>query len=83
MTAHEVMEWQAYEQVFGSLLIGERIDAGFAQVSLLLAQAFSDKGKRYKMRDFMPPWFRDLTADAELAKGMAMMKGLGVDDADH
>lgn len=75
------MEWQAYEQTFGSLLVHERIDAGFAQVSLILAKAFSDKGARYRLRDFMPKWFRDLTADDELARGMGQLQAL-VDDAD-
>lgn len=82
MTAHELTDWVAYEQVYGSLLPHERIDAGFAQVSLILAQAFGDGRRRYKMRDFMPAWFQDLTRDDELARGMAMMKTLGVNDAD-
>jgi len=71
-----MMEWMAYEQVYGSILVHERIDAGFAQVSLLLAQAFSDGKKRYTMRQFMPQWFKDLTAEAELEKGVAWLKGL-------
>jgi hypothetical protein len=82
MTAGELIEWQAYERVFGSILVHERIDAGFAQVSLLLAKAYSDKGARYSMRDFMPPWYRDLTADQELTKGMGELRAL-VDDANN
>jgi hypothetical protein len=81
MSAGELMEWQAFEQTFGSLLIHERIDAGLAQVSLILAKAFSDKGSRYSMRDFMPKWFRDLTAEQELTRGMDQLKAM-VDDAD-
>lgn len=73
------MEWQAYEQMFGSLLIHERIDMGFAQVSLILAKAFG--AKRGTMRDFMPKWFRDLTADDELSRGMAAVAAM-VNDAD-
>jgi hypothetical protein len=69
------MEWSAYERVFGSILPHERIDAGLAQVSLLIAQTNSN-GKRYTMRDFMPDWYRDLTADDELSRGMTMMRGL-------
>jgi hypothetical protein len=75
MSAGEIMEWGAYEQTFGSLLIHERIDAGFAQVSLILAQAFSKR--RWKMRDFMPQWFRDLTQEDELARGVEALRALG------
>ena len=81
MTAGELMDWAAYERTYGSLLIHERIDAGFAQVSLILAQAFSSNGKRYKMRDFMPRWFQELTADDELVRGMEGLRAL-VADAD-
>lgn len=63
-------EWTAYEQVYGSLLIHERIDAGFAQVCMMLAQ----DGKRHTQREFMPPWFIELTREAELEKGMGMMR---------
>lgn len=76
MSAGELMEWAAYERVYGSLLPHERIDAGFAQVSLILAQAFASNGKRYSFRDFMPKWFRDLTADDALAQGMAALRGM-------
>lgn len=70
MTTRELMEWAAYEQTFGSLLPHERIDAGFAQVSYMLSD-----GKR-SVRDFMPQWFRDLTADDALMHGMAALKGM-------
>lgn len=77
MTAHELMMWSAYERTFGSLLIHERLDAGFAQVSMMLSDG------KHKLRDFMPRWYQDLTADEELARGMEMMRGLGgVTDAD-
>ena len=74
------MEWSAYEQTFGSLLILERIDAGFAQVSWILAQAFGDGKRRHQMRDFMPPWFQDLTEDEGIAQELAMLRGLTVAD---
>jgi hypothetical protein len=75
------MEWSAYERVYGSILTHERIDAGFAQVSLILAQANS-KDRRWRIRDFMPRWFQDLTAEDELRRGMAHLRGM-VNDADH
>jgi hypothetical protein len=84
MTARELLEWAAYERVYGSILPHERIDVGFAQVSLILTKAFGKPGQRLTLRDFMPEWYRELTADDELAKGMAqlrLMKGAAV--ADH
>jgi hypothetical protein len=76
MSAGELMEWTAYEQTFGSLLIHERIDAGFAQVSLILAQAFGDGHKRWSMRDFMPPWFQKLTEDEAMEQELAALRGM-------
>lgn len=76
MTAAEVTEWAAYEQTFGSLILGERIDAGFAMIAAILAQAFGKPGTRAKPRDFMPAWYRDLTAEQELARGWAMLGAL-------
>ena len=75
MTSKELMEWAAYEQTFGSILPHERIDAGLAQVSLIIAQAFSKH--RFKIRDFMPQWFRDLTQDQELERGMGVLRAMG------
>jgi hypothetical protein len=75
MSAGELMEWGAYEQTFGSLLVHERIDAGFAQVSLILANAFSKR--KFRFRDFMPQWFRDLTQEQELERGIGILKALG------
>lgn len=79
MTAGELMEWNAYEQTYGSLLIHERIDSGFAMVAMILAKAFSSNGSRYQMRDFMPRWYQELTKDAELEKGISQLRML-VDD---
>ena len=76
MTAREMMEWNAYERVFGSILPHERIDAGFAQVSYMLAQAFGDPGRRYAVRDFMPPWYQELTAEDEMARQMTLLRGM-------
>lgn len=75
-------DWMAYERVFGPLLIHERIDAGFAQVSFILAQAFSDGKRRMTMRQFMPPWFQELTADDELQRGMGQLMKLAHDAHD-
>ena len=81
MTAGELTECAAYEQVYGSLLIHERIDAGFAQVSYLLAKAFGKEGQRFEVGDFMPPWFQEFNRESKLKQGMAWLKGLvGADD---
>jgi hypothetical protein len=82
MTAGELTEWAAFEQTFGSILPHERIDAGVAQISFILAQAFSKPGRRWRIRDFMPQWYRDLTADRELARGMEMMRTLVSEEPD-
>jgi len=74
MTSREAMDWQAYETVYGPVLPHDRIDAGFAQVSMILAQAFGPPGKRYSIRDFMPPWYQELTAEDELLRGMNALR---------
>jgi len=76
MSAGELNEWMAYERTFGSILPHERIDVGLAQVSLILAQAFSNGEKRYTLRDFMPTWYRELTAEDELMRGMAGLRAM-------
>jgi hypothetical protein len=62
MTARELMEWAAYERVYGPLLVHERIDLGFAQLYYYLVSLLGQKkrGQRYSLRDFLPKWMRDL-----------------------
>jgi len=76
MAARELTEWIAYERVYGSIAIGERIDAGFAQVAYLLVRLLGKDGGRYKPRDFMPEWFRELTAPHELERGWAALAAM-------
>ena len=83
MTAAELNEWAAYERVFGSLILGERIDAGFAMLAAMLAQAFGRKGTRAKPRDYMPPWYRELDAEQQLAQGWAALAALAQGNGDH
>lgn len=77
-------EWSAYERVYGSLLVHERIDAGFALLGMLIAQTNSDGRRRYKQRDFMPEWYVELTKDDELARMMQTMRQVSpnADDRD-
>jgi len=76
MTAAELNTWAAYERVYGSMIIGERIDAGFALIASILTQAFGKRNARAKPRDFMPAWYRELTAEDELARGWGMLAAL-------
>jgi hypothetical protein len=63
MTSAELTEWAAYERVYGSIIPHERIDVGFAQLSWLMASLWgSRKRGDFKIRDFMPPWYQELTA---------------------
>lgn len=56
------MEWSAFERVWGPILPHERIDAGLAQVCLVLVKLLG-KGT-HSIRDFMPSYYRELTAEA-------------------
>lgn len=83
VTSAELTDWMAFERVCGSMLVHERIDAGFAQVSLILAKAFGgDKAKRLTPRHFMPPWYQELTAEDELKRGMGQLLKLAHDAND-
>jgi len=63
MTSAELTEWAAYERVYGSIIPAERIDVGFAQLSWLMACLWGSKKRgEYRIRDFMPPWYQELTA---------------------
>jgi hypothetical protein len=61
MSAREATDWLAWEQVNGPILAHDRIDIGFAQVCYLLVQLLADQKtrRRYKVQDFLPPWWKD------------------------
>lgn len=59
MTSGELTEWMAFEQLHGPILAHERIDIGLAQVSTIMANAWGRK--RYKLREFLPAWWREAT----------------------
>jgi CRISPR/Cas system CSM-associated protein Csm2 small subunit len=64
MTSAELTGWIAYERVYGSILPHERIDAGFAQLSFLMAKLWGKKKHgEFEIREFMPPWYQELTAE--------------------
>lgn len=56
MTTAQAMEWLAYEQVAGPLLVHERVDLGFATLAYQLNALLGRK--RVGFRDFLPPWLR-------------------------
>jgi len=60
MPASELIQWTAFEQVFGPILPHERIDFGFALLSYYFVSAFSQKRRKLRVRDFLPKYMRDL-----------------------
>ncbi len=79
MTSGELTEWTAFERVYGPILPHERIDVGLAQVCLLMARLWA-KGN-FKVRDFMPRWYQELTAEDEIRSGFeALMEMADADD---
>jgi hypothetical protein len=74
MSAGELMEWTAYERLYGPILPHERIDVGLAQVSLIMARMWGGKND-YKLRDFMPGWYQELTQGDAVRQGFeALMR---------
>jgi hypothetical protein len=77
----------AYEQVYGPLLVHDRVDIGFAMCAYVMAALWS-KG-RHKPQDFLPPWLKELTKPersdaAVIAAFEAMLKDAeGGSDADQ
>lgn len=55
MSARELTEWMAYEQVSGTLG-SERFDLLFSIVAATIANALSRK--RFDVKDFLPMWDR-------------------------
>jgi len=84
MTAAELTEWVAYERVYGPILVHERIDLGFAQLSYYLVSLLGQKkrGQQYKLRDFFPGWLRDLMRRPDDGKhlGAALEEWADADD---
>ena len=75
MTSGELTEWAAFERVYGSILPHERIDLGFAQLSYLMARLWGKKkhGGEFTLRDFMPAWYQELTAEDTIRRGFEAM----------
>jgi hypothetical protein len=58
MTMRDLVRWAAFERLYGPLLVQERVDVGFAQLSYYLVSLLgqSKRGRRWKIQDFLPPW---------------------------
>jgi hypothetical protein len=56
MTAAELADWAAYEQVAGPLLLHDRVDVAGALVAYATAKAAG--AKHVRPRDFLPQWDR-------------------------
>jgi hypothetical protein len=70
------MEWAAFERVSGPLLLGERLDVGFALVSLVTAAAHGVKieGRAPRFKDFLFDWDGQPPSEEQAAAllGMAL-----------
>lgn len=74
MSSAELMEWAAFEQVHGPILVHDRVDFGLTQVALILANAFSKR--RVDIKKVLPPWHRQQQrSDASVAKALERMMG--------
>ena len=69
----------AYEKLNGPLLIHERVDFGLAVLALIMANAWSKK--RFKLRDFLPPWYENAKIDP--LEGFKQLMALAEDNADN
>jgi hypothetical protein len=65
MTSAELTEWMAYERIYGSALIHERIDMGFAQLQWLLVRLWTKAKRNLTPADFMPAWYQELVRRGE------------------
>lgn len=59
MSAHELAEWQAFEQVDGPMSVEQRIDIGFARLMYLIAKVNHYKGREPQPFDFLPPYIQE------------------------
>jgi hypothetical protein len=54
MTTAELVEWAAYEAVYGPIVVHERIDLAGALIGTLVARLGGDK--RTQPKDLVPKW---------------------------
>jgi hypothetical protein len=66
------MEWAAFEQLDGPILLHQRIDAAAALICFVVAKAAG--AKRIRLRDFLPTWDRVRGEDAVVQSFAEMLK---------
>lgn len=71
MPARELLEWAAFERVFGPLTVQERVDVAGA----LAAWASVGNPKR-SPRDFMPDWQSDEARTQDPEDMIAVLRGI-------
>jgi hypothetical protein len=84
MSSTELTNWTAYERVYGPILVHERIDVGLAQLQWLVTRLWASKNK-LTPRDFMPPWYQELTKGAHrrpdaIRQGFEALMGMAEKD---
>lgn len=80
MPASEFVAWAAFEQVYGPLLLHERIDIGFSRIAFTLAQLLSSS-RRLKFRDFLPEYLRGFAPGGSSEQELRLfMEGLVAND---
>ena len=55
MSGHELMEWAVFEETYGPLTMGERIDH---MAALIAYTTHASEGGKMPMAEFLPRWKR-------------------------
>ena len=71
MSAGELTEWMAFEQVHGPILMHERVDIGLAQLCTIMARLWGGK-RDYRIKDFLPGWYKR-TGEDSVTAGFEML----------
>lgn len=67
ISAREFEEWKAYECVFGSLSVAERVDDAAALIAERITNMLKHKGKNASIDDFTPKYgTRKVDLDGEI-----------------
>ena len=74
LSGRDLTEWAAFEQVYGPILVHERIDVAQAMICTILANSSGSK-RRYELKDFLPRWDQAPRTDEVVGK-MEQLFGL-------
>jgi len=74
MSAAEFYRWRMFEEAHGPILLHDRVDLGLAQVSYVVAKMLGSKD--VEMRHVLPPWLRELAAEASVRAGFERLASL-------